>query len=441
MAGDDVDPARVHTRAELAAALTELLSGRSSRELEKALAEQREADRRANADPRRQARPLGATASKTTINEVLSGKRLPGEPLLRALLRLSSASVARDPAPWLKALKHAGTDSTPALVGVRVRDARPRLLGVHRAIHLNRTEGFLPRYVLRDTDTAERGIRALISAATQHGGFVLLVGGSSVGKTRCAYEAIIALLPDWQLLHPAPGSDQLARLAAEPIPKTVVWLDELQRYLGGRDGLTADTVRALLGGPGPIVLVATLWPGRYNTYTTSPKDGGNDDPYRWEREVLTLAEVTHLDEVWSDAELTRGRQAATDDPRIKHAVSAGGRFSPPQILAAAPQLAERWDNADPYATAVLAAAVDATRLGNQSALPADLLRAAAVGYCDSHARATAPVNWFETALAYATEPLHGAASGLEPVATGMSEIQGLHRRRLPAPIRRPETTP
>lgn len=172
-------------------------------------------------------------------------------------------------------------------------------------------------------------------------------------------------------LHRRVGSARA--LAANPVPKTVVWLAELQRYLGGHDGLTADTVRALLSPPVPIVLVATLWPGRYSTYTTSPKDGGSGDPYRSEREVLALAEIIHIDPVWSDAELDRARQAAAVDPRIEYAVSASGRFSLPQILAAAPQLVERWDNADPYAAAVLAAAVDATRLGYRAPLPADLL--------------------------------------------------------------------
>ena len=49
-------------------------------------------------------------------------------------------------------------------------------------------------------------------AAAQGGGFVLLVGGSSVGKTRCAVEAVKALLPDWWLVHPA-GPAEVAALA------------------------------------------------------------------------------------------------------------------------------------------------------------------------------------------------------------------------------------
>jgi predicted negative regulator of RcsB-dependent stress response len=420
MTGGVTDPGQVHTRAAFGAALGKRL-GRSVRALETDLNNQHAADQGALAAGRL-GHPVGVTAGKTTINEVFNGTRLPTPELLDSLLRLVRASD-EEHQRWRAALRRAKQSPTPS-PQVLVSAADPRLLGVHGAIHLDGAEGFLPTYVPRDTDTTARGVRALISAAADCGGFVLLVGDSSVGKTRCAYEAITTLLPDWRLLHPAAGSDQLTRLATNPLPQTVVWLDELQRYLNGRDGLTADTLRALLSAPGPIVLVATLWPGRYTTYTTPPQDGHNHDPYRWEREVLNLAEVTRLDRVWTEPELDRAHQAAADDPRIKYAVNTHSRFSLPQILAAAPQLAQRWDHADPYAAAVLAAAIDATRLGYQSPLPADLLRTAAVGYCDTHTQATAPPHWFNNALAYATETLHGAASALEPAAADMGVTLG-----------------
>ena len=66
---------------------------------------------------------------------------------------------------------------------------------------------------------------------------MLLVGGSSVGKTRCAFEAVKTLLPEWWLVHPA-GPAEVTALAQAPPPRTVVWLDELQRYLDGEHGLT-----------------------------------------------------------------------------------------------------------------------------------------------------------------------------------------------------------
>ena len=90
---------------------------------------------------------------------------------------------------------------------MRVSEAEPRRLGVHAAISVpGAPDETPPEYVPRDADADEHGVRATVAAAAQRGGFVLLVGGSSVGKTRCAVEAVQALLPDWWLVHPAgPG--------------------------------------------------------------------------------------------------------------------------------------------------------------------------------------------------------------------------------------------
>jgi hypothetical protein len=145
---------------------------------------------------------------------------------------------------------------------VRVSQADPRQLGVHAAISApGMPDDVPPEYVPRDTDADGHGVRARVAAAADRGGFVLLVGGSSVGKTRCAAEAVRALLPDWWLVHPASPAE-VAALAAAPPARTVIWLDELQRYLDGEHGLTGGVVRALLTAPGPVVLIGTLWPDR-----------------------------------------------------------------------------------------------------------------------------------------------------------------------------------
>ena len=97
---------------------------------------------------------------------------------------------------------------------VRVGEADLRRLGVHAAISVPGVPDEVPpEYVPRDVDAAESGVRAKVAAAAERGGFVLLVGGSSVGKTRCAVEAVRALLPDWWLVHPA-GPAEVAALAA-----------------------------------------------------------------------------------------------------------------------------------------------------------------------------------------------------------------------------------
>ena len=308
---------------------------------------------------------------------------------------------------------------------MRVSEADPRRLGVHAAISVAGVpDDVLPEYVPRDVDDGEFGVRAGVAAAAGRGGFVLLVGGSSVGKTRCAVQALRVLLPDWWLVHPA-GPAEVAALAKAPSSPMVVWLDELQRCLDGEHGLAGGAVRALLYPPHPAVIIGTLWPDRYTAYTALPARGGAD-PHAREREVLDLADVVRIGSEFSEAEQDRARAAAAHDPRLRAALGAAG-YGLTQTLAAAPHLVARWQDAQtasPYGWAVLTAALDVARLGARAPLNPDFLRAAAPGYCTSQQRAEAPDNWFEQALAYATEKLHGAAAALSPSGSGMGQVDG-----------------
>jgi hypothetical protein len=228
-----------------------------------------------------------------------------------------------------------------------------------------------------------------------------------------------ALLPDWWLVRPA-GPDQLAALAAAPLPRTVAWLDELQDYLDGEHGLSGAVMRALLNQRS--VIIGTLWPDRYIAYTVRAPGGA--DLHARERQVLDLADVVRIAPAFSPGEQDRARAAADRDPRLAVALEAAG-YGLTQTLAAAPQLVARWEDAQtasPYAWAVLTAALDAARLGARAPLTAEFLRAAAVDYCTSQQQAEAPDDWFEQALAYATTKLHGAA--LSPAGAGMGQIIG-----------------
>ena len=396
-----------------------------------------------------------AGVSPTTIGDWLRGERFPQdigkvlvvvgmvrkEAAARRVATSSSGSAGLldegrwRAAYWEEARRRAGVISdevehaqaVAVLAGRRVRvgDADPRLLGVHATISVSGVpDEVLPEYVPRDVDAAEFGVWAKVKEAAQRGGFVLLVGGSSVGKTRCAAEAVKTLLPDWWLVHPA-GPTEVTALAQAPPPRTVVWLDELQRYLDGEHGLTGAVARALLTAAHPVVIIGTLWPDRYTAYTALPARGGAD-PHTRERQVLDLALVIRIDSEFSPAEQDRARAAAAHDPRLTIALETAG-YGLTQTLAAAPQLVARWQDArtaDPYAWAVLTAALDVARLGARAPLGPDLLRAAAPGYCTSVQQAEAPDNWFEQALAYATEKLHGAAAALSPVGADMGRLAG-----------------
>ncbi|WP_182882555.1 hypothetical protein [Microbispora sp. H10949] len=392
-----MDPAGVHDLEQFTAALDALRASRSYGHLDRAV------------------RPQKFPSS--TLSDLLNKGRCTVETLE---LFLRACAVPRSEwEAWRQARERVLSPAPPGLPGLmRVAAAHPRRLGVHAPIDAPGAVGELPVYVLRDTDTAPGGVRALIGQAAEHGGLVVIVGGSSVGKTRCAYEALRAVVPTWWLLHPT-GPEQVRQAAEQPPPHLVVWLDELQNYLGGPTGLDAGTVRALLQAG--AVLVATIWPDRYHAFTALSQPDQTDQ-YATERELLGLADVAHLDADFTPTERERARAAAQEgDARIALALESTD-YGLTQVIAAAPHLVTRWQAADPYAAAVLNAAIDATRLGVRSPLSAELLRAAAPGYCTSHERATAPANWFEAALAYATKTLHGATAALAPVATATMEM-------------------
>ena len=404
-------------------------------------------------NPSLRAMARAAKKSPTTIGDWLRGKRFPEEiGAVLAIVRMVREEASRsailgseqtrllDDDRWRSAYRREArrrafvvsdgveqSQAVWALAGPRVQvgKANLRMLGVHAAISVTGVpDDPLPEYVPRDIDTADNGLRAKVEAAAQHGGFVLLIGGSSVGKTRTAAEIVKALLPHWWLVHP-PGPAEVAVLAEAPPPRAVVWLDELQRYLDGDQGLTGGVVRALLSASQPVVIIGTLSPLLYDTYTRGPTSLGARLHER-EREVLELADLVRIDPVFSEAEEERARAAAPRDMRLAVALDTPG-WGLTQTLAAAPQLIARWQDAQtdaPYARAVLATALDAARLGARAPLSAGLLRAAAPGYCTSQQQAVAPHNWFEQAVAYATHELLGAARALAPVGAGMRQTAG-----------------
>ena len=313
----------------------------------------------------------------------------------------------------------------------RVRDVVPVRLGVHRSITLFSDEagtrtGGLTCYVQRDADTEDGELWKAVKDAAEGGGFVVVTGDSSVGKTRSLYEVVRKQFPDWWLLHPR-DAEQINEIASKlsGAQRIVLWLDELQRYFGGERGLTAATIRDLLNAK--HVLVGTISAGHRLEYTTGPPRNG-PDPIANERAILgDLATVVRLEGEFTQAEHQRAQKLAETAPSIRRALAAAADYGLTQTMAAAPQLITCWTDADPYAKAVMNAAIDAARFGVRCPVPGGWLRAAAPGYCTDRQRAAPPRNWFQTALDYATTPLHGTVQALGEVAlagTTMGEASG-----------------
>lgn len=323
-----------------------------------------------------------------------------------------------DRVQWLAAWERAATANLVSPAGaVRVPDGRARLLGVHAAIRVDGAAGELPPYVPRDLDA---DLCAALATAALAGGFVLLMGGSSVGKTRALFEAVRAALPEWWLLHPA-DTPVIGAHAAVPTPRTVLWLDELQRYLGHPAGLTLGVLHRLITAG--TVVVATLWSDEYSKRTARPA-AGQPDPYAEDREILRLADVIRVPDRFSAAELRRGEALANTDRRLRIALdTTDAGFT--QVLAAGPALIQRWETAeDCYGQAVITAALDARRVGAQHPITRNYVTAATPAYLTPIQQATAPSDWLEQALAYATKPVHGASGCLNPAPAGMGSIAG-----------------
>ncbi|MFI7543493.1 hypothetical protein [Actinoplanes sp. NPDC049599] len=286
----------------------------------------------------------------------------------------------------------------------RVDLAIPRELGIHGAVPISGSDDDLPTYVEREFDSQLR--IALATNLPSRGSFVVMVGGSSTGKTRSLYEAVYGLVPEWDLVQPADAAELLDVKNAPP-RQTVFWLDELQQYLGGQPPLTSECVRALVRH-GNLV-VGTLWPDQYARWTA-----GREDVHL----LVKSAFVIPVPDTLNAAELSKAEAIAEQDPRIRDALDAR-EVGFTQVLAGGPRLVMCWEQpATPYAKAMITAAADAHRLGVQSPLSEDLLTGAMFGYLRAHQRVRSTDYWLAEALPHATEPLYGDVSPLFAVDDG-----------------------
>ena len=274
----------------------------------------------------------------------------------------------------------------------------------------------LPPYVHREHDEK----LAEVSSAARDGqsGIAVLVGGSSTGKTRACWETLKTLatpgIPNgsWRLWHPLEPSP--AEAASEALaliaPRTVIWLNEAQRYLAPSDGSgekLAAGLWELLRVPsrGPVLILATLWDDEWRKLTGRP-DSGEPDSHALARGLLSGHEII-VPAVFSQDNLRD--LAGADDPRLRQAarMAPDGRIT--QFIAGAPELLTRYHTADGVTKALITAAMDARRLGMGEAIPLSFLEAAVPAYLDDEGLETIEDedDWLERALAEAVKRAKG----------------------------------
>lgn len=270
----------------------------------------------------------------------------------------------------------------------------------------------LPGYVRREHD------QVLASAVQEACGgrsrLVVLVGDSSTGKTRACWEAVQPLAgQDWRLWHPFDPTRASAALKdlRRVGPRTVVWLNEAQHYLGAPDvgEEIASALHSLLTAPerGPVLILGTLWPDYERQYTGLPPVGG-PDPHSRVKELLAGQTVATPD--CFDAEALRAAQDLADegDGLLADALTRAwqdGRVT--QDLAGASQLLKAYQLGSPAARALLETAMDARRLGVGPHLPQAFLTDAVPDYLTDSEYDQLTDDWAETAFAELARPVHG----------------------------------
>jgi tetratricopeptide (TPR) repeat protein len=303
-----------------------------------------------------------------------------------------------------------------------VRDIKdPAALGVHRAAAHpavtatqpggRRAEPGWPAYVPRDGDHELReGLAA--------GEFVLLVGDSLAGKSRMAFEAMSVSLAGHALVCPADRSAVAAAVArAGQQRRCVLWLDDLEAYLGP-GGLTAAHIGQLLGGASEHrVIMATIRAAELARIAACHEAGQISPDVR---EVLELAHPIRVARVFTGAELDRAR-ARGWDPRIADAVGRADSRGVPECLACGPELLREWEDArassqSPAArgAALVAAAVDIRRAGYASPVPRALIDQVHEHYLDDPQRSGRPRKALGDAWDWATGPRPAGGALLRP---------------------------
>jgi hypothetical protein len=297
-------------------------------------------------------------------------------------------------------------------------------IGVHPAA----PTGDARTITARVTPFVRRDQSGEIEAALRAYSFVLVVGESTAGKSRAAFEAARAVLPRHSFIAPDPADRTSLRAAIAELRvhrRAVVWLDDIERYLGD-GGLTPYALQKITraGTSREVVVLGTIRAqerARYSGVHGRAAEGPHGQiDVRTGRDVLAQAHEIRLDRRWKPDEVERAR-VFTEDKRLARAIRSAERYGIAEFVAAGPQLLTAWQDAwapgggHVRGAALVAAAVDARRAGWSRPLPTVLLRNLHERYLAAGGGLSLRPESWEEALAWVTTPLEATSSLLIPL--------------------------
>ncbi|GIH11842.1 hypothetical protein Raf01_00140 [Rugosimonospora africana] len=288
-------------------------------------------------------------------------------------------------------------------------------LGVKPALKASDAEPALVPYISRDRDSQ-------LQEAVDNGGFILIFGPSTAGKTRTAFQALKTLPANRLVLIPE-RPEALRELAetSDLSGPYVVWLDDIERFLGpgGLDRAALDRIYDRQRSD--VLILATVRSDELMELEapTATRDSEGSRPVmRAGVDVLAQTSLrVELRAKLSPAEKMNARDHLTDS-RVAAAL-AHPEYGLGEYLAAGPQMLLRWHAAGNYelspASAIISAAADFRRAGFGKPIPAGELAEAHVCYLAERIRHSPALKPFPECLRWVCEPVAGASSCLSAI--------------------------
>ncbi|WP_329244723.1 tetratricopeptide repeat protein [Streptomyces canus] len=258
--------------------------------------------------------------------------------------------------------------------------------------------------------------------AIRPGCFLLLVGDSTAGKSRTAFEAAQQLLGDYRVFMPFDGSETgIASELLRHSTQLLLWLDDLDVFLAP-PAVSVRTIDEITENNG--IVLATIRAERYNELSIrEDRSAFNAERLlvRNARQIMSRASKFFLERRWSAEEISRAQTSS--DPRMADALGHADEYGVAEYLAAGPQLYEEWRNAwapggHPRAAALVASAIDFKRAGINKPLGVGELLKVHEYYLQQNGGMRLRPEPFEQAISWATDPLHATTSLLVPYEAG-----------------------